>query len=121
MARTAIDAGSIISIAGPQLLAVSPGAADIVFDAADDVNGNEFQSTGNEIVLVSNPTGGALSVTFTAAPDSIGRAGSISSYSIAAGEIAVFGPFATTQWRQADGMVYIDTSATGLEIAVFRP
>jgi hypothetical protein len=121
MARTAIDAGSIIDIGDSQNLNVPADSADITFDAGDDVNGNAVQNAGNELVLVNNTGGGAGTITFTAAPDSIGRTGSISAYSVGAGEIAVFGPFPTSQWRQSDGMLYINVSAATMELAVLRP
>ena len=121
MARTAIDAGSIVDISGPQLLTVAADAADVAFDAGDEVNGNEVTLTGGEYLLVNNSGGSAYTVTITAAPDTIGRTGSISAYSVGAGELAIFGPFPQAGWKQDDGMLYVDVSNPALELAILRP
>ena len=121
MARTAIDAGSIVDISDPQILTVAADEADVTFDAGDNVNGNAVQLTGNELLLVSNTDAGAQTVTITAAPDSIGRTGAITSYSVGAGELAIFGPFPVANWRQSDGMLYVNVSAAAVELAILRP
>jgi hypothetical protein len=119
MARTAITAASIRELSY-QHTTVAADEADLATEAGDDVNGNDTPCTGKELIVVSNTDVGAQTVTFTAAPDEIGRAGSISAYSVGAGELAVFGPFSTSGWRQSDDKLYIDVSDATVEIGVLR-
>lgn len=121
MARTPIDAASIIDISGPQLLTVAADAADIPTDAGDLANGNEVTLTGGEWLLVHNTGASAYTVTLTAAPDSVGRSGTIAAYSVGAGELAIFGPLPQSVWKQADGMLYVDVSNVAVELAILRP
>jgi hypothetical protein len=119
MARTAITSASIRELVA-QHTTVIAGAADLDNEAGDEVDGNEVDCTGAEIVVVENTDSGAQTVTFTAAPDEIGRAGAITAYSVAAGVIAIFGPFATAGWRQTDGKLYIDVSDPLVFLGVLR-
>lgn len=119
MARTAITSSSIRELAY-QTTSVSADEADVATEAADDVNGNATPCTGKDLVIVYNGDSGAQTVTFTAASDEIGRSGTISAYSLGAGEYAIFGPFATSGWRQTDGMLYIDASDALVELGVLR-
>jgi hypothetical protein len=101
----------------------APGTTDtdgttVVFTAVDNANGDAVVASGNDLILVRNPTGGALLVTIGSAPDPFGRVGD-HSFSIPATTIRVFGPYPPTGWRQADGRLYIN-GATGLEYAVIR-
>lgn len=119
MARTPITSASIRQLI-PQHTTVSAGAADLANEAGDSVDGNEVDCTGTELVIVENTDAGAQTVTFTAAPDEIGRAGAITAYSVAAGAIAIFGPFNTSGWRQTDGKLYIDVSDALVFLGVLR-
>lgn len=121
MARTPVDPGSIVDLSDPQILAPVALDQDVTFDPGDEVNGNDVQLTGGEFVLVDNTDAGAQTITITAAPDSIGRAGAITAYALAAGIRALFGPFPVQQWRQSDGMLYIDVSDPAVELAILRP
>ena len=120
MARTPIDAGSIVDLSGAQILAPVALSQDVTFDAGDDVNGNDVQLTGGEFLLVDTTDAGAQTINITAAPDSIGRTGAITAYALAAGIRAIFGPFPVAQWRQADGMLYVDVSDPAVELAILR-
>ncbi len=83
---------------------------------ADNANGNYFQSSGFDLVLVDNPTGGALTITFSSVNDPWARTSDITAYSIGAGECAAFGPFKTDGWTSC-GNLFIQPAA-GLHIAV---
>jgi hypothetical protein len=119
MARTAITTASIRQLTA-QNVSVAADEADLATEAGDDVNGNDVDCTGDELLVVHNTDVGAQTVTITAAPDEFGRAGSITAYSVGADEIAIFGPFPTAGWRQTDGKLYIDVSDATVELGVLR-
>jgi hypothetical protein len=119
MARTPITTASIRQLAN-QHTTVAADEADLATEAGDDVDGNDVDCTGNDLVVVVNTDVGAQTVTFTAAPDEFGRTGSIAAYSLAAGETAIFGPFPTSGWRQSDSKLYIDVSDATVELGVLR-
>jgi hypothetical protein len=119
MARTAITSASIRQLEH-QGVTVSAGAADLAMEAADDVNGNDVDCTGKEILIVENTDSGAQTVTITAAPDEFGRTGAITTYSLDAGDYAIFGPFPTSGWRQTDGKLYIDASDALVYLGILR-
>lgn len=120
MARTLIDTASIHNRASAQSLVVAANAADVTFDAGDQANGNATPCTGKELLLVRNTDTGAQTVTIDAAPDAVGRDGVISAYSLAADEVALFGPFPTASYRQTDGNLHVNVSAAAVELAVVR-
>ena len=119
MARTALDSAQIATLNSSQGVSVAAGAQDIGFAASDSINGNSFASSGKDIVLVKNTDASAQTVTITAVADSDGRTGSISTYSLAAGDVAWFGILDADGWS-TDGNVYIDTSDNNVHIAVLR-
>ncbi len=107
---------------GVQTLA-SPvaGGHTLAFTAADPVWGNAFTCTGKEVLLVQNTHAtNAQTVTIKGAPDAWGRVADITSYSMAAGQIAYFGPFPTEAFRRSDGKVWIVGSDATVKFAVIR-
>jgi hypothetical protein len=101
-------------------LPISPTTADIVFNVPGTfTDGIGFANTGRELLLVSNNTAGALTVTISSVPY-LGRSGDITAYSVAANGFAIFGPFDSKGWGQADGMVYAVGSAAGIRFAVVK-
>jgi hypothetical protein len=119
MARTAITAASIRSLPS-QGVNVAPGDADLALEPGDDVDGNETPCTGSDLLIVSNTDASPQTVDITAAPDAFGRTGAITAYSVAAGAVAVFGPFPTQGWKQTDGMLHIDVADAAVEIGILR-
>lgn len=116
MARTAI---ALTSPPGRYpALPLTADSAKIPLVAADNVNGNSFTSTGRELLVINNPTAGALTVTVHSVADQYLRSGDITAYSIPAGETHVLGPFPGSGWKQSDGTIWVDYSATGLMVAV---
>lgn len=80
----------------------------VTMTAGDAGNGNSFVHTGRELIIARNSGAGARTITLTSVRDTLGRLGTITAESIAAGAIRVFGPFPTPGWQQADGSFYID-------------
>jgi hypothetical protein len=116
--RTAI---TVQTAKGPYVATpVAADSLDYTYSAGDNVNGNYFVATGRELVLVRNTAGGAGTITFTSVADERGRKGDITTYSVGAGEFAMYWFGALTGWAQTGSQIYIDTSASTMTIAVIR-
>ena len=102
--------------------AVTAGSADYTMTACDNTNGNTFVCTGREVLLVYNPSGGALTLTITSTNDETGRTEDITTYSVGAGEFAVFGVGLTNVkgWKNTSGLITITGSTADLDVAVLR-
>jgi hypothetical protein len=113
------------------VIPVAPTSLDIAFTAVDAVNGNYFTADNNpvtvrpegtyggDILLIDNPTGGALTITFTSQPDAQGRSGDITTYSIGAGVTSAFKYSNLVGWADGTGKVFF-TGAAGLLVAVLE-
>lgn len=99
-------------------LPVSADALDAVFTAADVSNKNQFKPTGKDLLLAWNSGASPYTFTLTSAADERNRTGDVSSYSLAAGDIAVIGPLELQGWRQTDGYVYLEASNAAVKFAV---
>lgn len=101
----------------------SAGTLDVVPVTAD-VTGNTFVATGREIVLVYNPVGGSTyTVTFASQADEKGRSGTITAYSMAAGDWVCWTGALTNSpgWRDATtGIVTITANNATVLILVLR-
>lgn len=119
MARLAIAVQEPLS-AHPALPLVAD-SADVVWTAAGAAfaDGASFPMTGREVLLVRNPTAGALTVTISSV-GVLNRVGDITAYSIGVGEVAKFWFNKTEGWRQTTGLLHFAASAAGLEFAVVR-
>lgn len=116
MARTALTPVAL----SPQTVAVTADAADVTFVAGDDVDFNDWTPSEGDILLVQNTDVGAQTVTIDAAADEVGRDGAITAYSLAADEIAIFGPFKRSAWKQVDGKIHVDVSDATVKLAVYQ-
>lgn len=116
MPRTTLTKTNLLG--GYPATPLAADSADVVFTAADVANGNQFAPTGKDLVLAYNSGGSPYTVTVTSVVDENNRSGTITTYSIGAGEIAAFGPFPLTGWRQADGYIYLDASNVAVKFAV---
>jgi len=117
-ARTAI---TVQTAKGPYLSTpVAADSLDVTIAASDNTNGNYFVGTGRELILVRNTAGVAGTVTFTSVADQYARKGDISTYSVGAGEFSMFWVGNLVGWDQGGGQIYIDTSASTMNIAVIR-
>lgn len=92
--------------------------ADLAMAAADASSLNQFVASGNDLVFAHNTGGSDYTVTFTSVADPFGRTGDITTYSIGAGEYAVFGPFKLPGWMQTDGKVYLQASNAAVKFGV---
>jgi hypothetical protein len=103
-------------------LPLSANSLDIVFTpaGASFADGASYLLTGQEILLVHNDNIGAQTVTITSVADDLSRTGDITSYSVGAGEFAVFPLFKEKGWKQSDGTIHISASATDVEFAVLK-
>ncbi len=122
MARLVLTPQSPASLSPYPALPLVADSADVTFTAAGTafIDGAGFTLTGRELILVRNPTAGALTATISSVPDRRKRSGTITAYSVGAGEIAAFGPHLPEGWQQADGQLFLSASAAGLEFAILR-
>lgn len=102
---------------------ISANGADITLTAADAVNGNHFACSGKEILIVQNShAADAHTVTITSVVDEKGRTGTITNYSLAAGEIALFTMGRTLEqgWMQTDGTILVSGSNAAIKLAAVK-
>jgi P pilus assembly chaperone PapD len=93
---------------------------NLTTQAGDNTNGMEFSNSGREVIIVRNPTAGALTMTVVSVADKHGRTGDLSVVVPAAGTGFV-GPLQPDLFNQAGtGKVHLNFSATGLTIAILR-
>ena len=88
--------------------------------AADTTNQNSFKANGNDLVVAHNTDSGSHTVTITSVEDRYGRTEDISSYSIPAGEIHIFGPFPTHGWQQTDGSIYLESDSDTVNLGIIN-
>lgn len=120
MARTNIAVQSFPIGAYPSL-PLAPGSADLMFTATDDPISRQAPLTDNRtfVLAFNSDVVAAHTVTFTSVIDQMNRAGDITNYSVAAGNIACFGPFRSGGWAQS-GSLWIDVSDARLRLAVIN-
>ncbi len=119
MARAAVTPVTVIA----PFAAVAAGAADFTFQAANATDKEYFVCTGRELLIAYNSDGAsAYTVTITSVDDEKGRSEDITTYSLAAGDYAVFGVGLTNAkgWKQTSGQIYIEASNAAVKFAVLR-
>jgi len=119
MARTEITSAAIRQI-GRQRLSVQAGDFALPTEASDPALGNAVKCTGKEILVMRNTDAGAQTVTIDARPDAYGRDGTITDYSIPAGETHLSDILTEEAFEQDDGMIHINASDALLELGVIR-
>lgn len=119
MARTSLTKTTPL---GPYpSLPVSALALDITMTAADTTNLNQFILDGPCLIIVQNTAGVAGTFTLTSAADAQNRTGDITTYSVAATTgLSVFKIDQTNGWRQSDGFMYLQGSATTMKFGIIR-
>ena len=100
-------------------LPVSATALDFAFSVADSTNFDQFSFTGRELILVQNPTGGALTFTLESTTDLQSRTGDITTYSVGAGLFSCFWAGKVDGWNNA-GQFFLRASASTLKFAIIR-
>lgn len=107
---------------GYPTLPVAANSLDVNFQAADAVNLNQAAyGTAAALLLLVWNTHATNPGDFTveSAPDGLNREGDITDYSLAAGEVGAF--YAPRSgWRQTDGNLYFDGSASTMKFAVIK-
>ena len=98
------------------------GAAglNMTMTAADVGNSNSCIANGGELIIANNTGASPYTVTITSYADQYGRVKDITTESLAAGEIHVFGPFALAGWRQTDGYLYFQASNASVKFSVIQ-
>lgn len=81
-------------------------------------NGDQFVSSGNDLVIVTNTGSVDRTILFSSVSDPFGRTKDIGAYTLSAGEFARFGPFQVTGWRQTDGNIYLESDHIEVEVLV---
>lgn len=116
MARTTITAQA--PLGAYPVLPISAAGADMIFTATDDPLDRQTPLiSGKTLVFAYNSGASARTITFTSAEDTFHRKGDITAYSVAAGKVAMFGPFSSGGWATS-GQLYIDISNAELRLAV---
>lgn len=92
----------------------------VTMASIDNINGNSFAAVSDGVVIVHNPTAGALTFEMTSQPlGTTGRSGDVSQ-SLAAGEIRAF-RVTKDGWQDGDGNVLIPTGVSAsLEVGVLK-
>ena len=111
---------TVTEIKGSYPGTVSAGDLKVTFEAADDTDGNYFNSTGREIVWAKNTGSSSQTITITSTNDPYLRTEDISSYSIPAGEEHAIGPLQRTGWASGSGVVDLSAGSADIEFAIVR-
>lgn len=100
---------------------VAADSLDVTMTAADVANGNDFVASGRDILVAQNTHATtAYTITITSQADERGRKGDITTYSLAAGDIAVFDFSQINGWADANGKINIAASNASVKFAVLR-
>lgn len=99
---------------------VSAGDLLLTFTACDNVNGNSFVPTGQEVLLVFNSAGGAGTFTMTPVADPFGGTNTtLTAYSVAAGAYAAV-QVKQVQGFVSGGIINLACSASTMKFAVIH-
>ncbi len=88
---------------------VAQGQLDKAFQAADPVNGNYFQSSGRDLLLVFNSDSAPHTFGIQSAPDQFGRFANIT-YTVAAGSYEAVIISSQAIYTQPNGQVVLSAS-----------
>ena len=99
----------------------SEGGTDLVYSPADALNGNLFENSGNDYLLVENNGTASTDVTIISVPCSHGRTQD-EVKTVAASSSIVVGPFARSLFNQSSSSdIFVDfTADTNIQVAVIR-
>jgi hypothetical protein len=99
-------------------LPITPDARDITWLGANVSDKNDTALVaGKTLVLARNVDSGAHTVSFTSVADSLNRKGDITTYSVGADQVALFGPFTTIGWASG-GRLLFEGDNINIEFAV---
>ena len=120
MARTLLTATTFAD----QTCTVTAGTRDVLPVASDQANGNRcaWPTTGKVYLLCQNADAAPQTITITAAADKWARTGAISAYSMAANDLAFFGPFEQSVWKDStDGLIFTTSDADLKVVVIVTP
>lgn len=103
--------------------AVTAGDATFTFAPGTETDGDVYTCTGRELLLVYNSDSvDPYTITIASEDDEWNRSENITSYSLAAGEYAVFGVGLTNSqgWKNADGQIRITVNNAAVLVAVLK-
>lgn len=92
----------------------------VTLTAADTTNKNMIVAEGADLIIARNSGASPYTVTITSSPDAFGRTKDITTESIAAGEVRVFGPYPLTGWVQSDGRIYLEASNAAVLLGAIK-
>ena len=119
MAETALT----VQVAKLPFAVISAGNLDFTLAAGDAANGNKFACTGKEILIAYNSDGvNPYTITINSVADEKGRSGSITAYSLAAGDYIIWTGGLTNSkgWRQTDGTITLSVENAAITLAAIR-
>ena len=93
------------------------GFNEFTWQAADVANGNQFLSTGKEILLMRNVNADSPAV---ARKITLYKTSGTIEYTLGAGEYAASGVIPVTGWKQTDTYVYVNGAHADIEFAVVK-
>jgi hypothetical protein len=88
--------------------------------AADAVNKEQCPATDNDLIVAHNTGASPHTVTITSANDSFGRVEHITTESIVAGTIRIFGPFKRAGWMQSGQKIHFEADDAEVTFGVVR-
>lgn len=113
------QAHTALAALGTKTDSYGAGDADLTMQAADAANFEEVAHTGKILVIAHNTDGAdPYTVTIESVVDKQGRTGDVTTYSLAADDYAVFGPFTLEGWRQTGGELYFKASNAAIKLGV---
>lgn len=111
------------SLSGYPATPLTANSADITFTAAGAsfADGAGFVMEGDDVLIVHNGNVAAQTITIQSVADTLNRKGDITTYSIGAGEYALFSFPKAAGWAQpSDGKLYFAVTAADVEFAAIH-
>lgn len=119
MARTTLTAQTLAGAYPVMPTGLVAGSADLIWTAANVADKNETALVaGKTVVLARNVAASAShTVTFTSCPDGYKRIGDMGPYTVAAGKVALFGPFGADGWSLG-GLLQFEANHADIQFVV---
>lgn len=92
------------------------GAA-LAMEAANPTAGNEFVTSGNDLIIIHNTGEAIATIEVTSTNDEYHRTKDVSE-SIDAGVYKIIGPLKRPGWEQTDGKIYLTANSANVKVSV---
>jgi hypothetical protein len=110
----------VLFINGSVNAPVTAGSLAVTFTACDATNGNSFNATGREVLLVQNSGGSTYTFTVASVADALNRLDtSLTTYSVASGAFAAVQMKNLSGWQQS-GAINLTCSNAAIKFAVLQ-